>query len=167
MVRALPASRDVGTGKHFGLRSRDMGGIVAIGCMVDSSIQRAFELAVRHHQAGELAEAEGIYREILAQEPTHAGAVHHLGLIALQRGDVDVAIELIAKAIALQPQYAEAHCNLGNALRGAGKLDEAAAAYREAIRLKGDFPEAFNGLGNALSRAGEIGRGDQRVSRGD
>ena len=35
-----------------------------------------------HHQAGHLREAEGIYRQILAQRPDHADALHLLGVLA-------------------------------------------------------------------------------------
>jgi hypothetical protein len=41
-------------------------------------------LAVRHHQAGQLFEAERLYCEILAVEPKHLGALHYLGIIGLQ-----------------------------------------------------------------------------------
>ena len=50
------------------------------------TIQQAFDLALQHLGAGRLAEAEAIYRQILAQEPNHAGSLHNLGVIANQTG---------------------------------------------------------------------------------
>ena len=113
------------------------------------TIQQAYELAVQHHQSGRLAEAEVIYRQILALAPHHAGALHLLGVIAHQMGRNDVAMDLIRQAIALAPGVSDFHSNLGAILREKGKLDEAIAAYREAIALKPTYAEAHNSLGNA------------------
>jgi tetratricopeptide (TPR) repeat protein len=38
-----------------------------------------FDLAVAHHRSGRLAEAESLYRDSLALDPNHAGAMHILG----------------------------------------------------------------------------------------
>jgi hypothetical protein len=35
---------------------------------------QAMEIAMPHHQAGQLAEAEAIYRQILSSQPDHADA---------------------------------------------------------------------------------------------
>jgi protein O-GlcNAc transferase len=124
--------------------------------MTQNSTQQTFDLAVRRHQSGQLPDAERLYRQVLAEHPNHAGAIHHLGLIALQTGRKNVAIQFIRQAIALQPGYAEAHCNLGNALRESGRPDEAALAYQKAIELKSNFPEAHNNLANVLADQGQF-----------
>jgi len=121
------------------------------------NIQQAFERALRHHQSGRLAEAEAIYRQILATEPHHADALHFLGAIAHQAGRNDVAVELIRKAVALKPNYPQAHYHLGIALREQGQLDEAVAAYRQAVTLQFNFVEAYSNLGIALREKGQIG----------
>ena len=43
------------------------------------TIPQAFDLALQRHRAGRLAEAEALYRQILAAQPKHAEAWHHLG----------------------------------------------------------------------------------------
>jgi hypothetical protein len=48
------------------------------------TIQQDFNLACQHHQAGRLEEAERLYRQVLAQQPGHAQAMHGLGLLASQ-----------------------------------------------------------------------------------
>jgi len=123
--------------------------------MAALTIQQAFELALQHPPSGRLRDAEQIYRQILAQQPAHAGALHHLGVIAHQVGRSEVAVDLIRQAIALQPGYAEAHSNLGNALRSRGQPDEAIAAYRQAITLRPGYAEAHYNLGNALMDKGQ------------
>jgi protein O-GlcNAc transferase len=119
-------------------------------------IQQAFDLALQHHQAGRLQEAEALYRQILAQQPAHAGALHLLGLMAHQIGRNDIAANLISRAIALDPSVPEAHINLGNALKDLGQLDAAIAAYRRAIALRPGYAEAFSNLGNALKDFGQL-----------
>jgi Flp pilus assembly protein TadD len=124
--------------------------------MAQLTIQQAFELAVRHHQAGQLPQAENLYRQILAQQPEHVDAVHNLGMIAHQVGRHDVAVGLIRQAIAIKPGMAEAHYNLGIGLSATGRLKEAIAAYRQAIFLKPDYPEAYCNLGNVLKDKGQL-----------
>ncbi len=95
------------------------------------TIQQAIDLAVQHHNAGRLPEAENIYQQILQSEPNHPTALHLLGAIAHQVGKNDTAVDLIARALALNPDLAEAHYNLGNALWGLGKPDDAVTSYRK------------------------------------
>ena len=86
------------------------------------TIPEAFQIAVQRHRAGRLAEAEALYRQILAAQPNHADAAHSLGVIALQVGRHDAAIEWMRKAIALDPNHGDAQLNLGAAYRVSGRL---------------------------------------------
>jgi len=120
------------------------------------TIPEALQIAVEHQRAGRLAEAEALYRRILAAQPNHAGALHFLGVIALQGGRHDAALEWIRKSIVIDPNNPVAHSNLGVVWRATGRLDEAIAAYRRAVALQPDYPEAHNNLGNALREQGEL-----------
>jgi predicted O-linked N-acetylglucosamine transferase (SPINDLY family) len=120
------------------------------------TLRQQLESGMSHHQAGRLAEAERIYRQILAQQPNHANALRLLGVLAGQTGRLDAGMELIRRAIRLNPELAVAHSNLGNALKDKGQLDEAIASYRLAIRIKPDFAEGYNNLGNALRDKGQL-----------
>ncbi len=124
--------------------------------MAQLTIQQAFDLALRHHQAGRLQDAEPIYREILARQPGHADALHLLGVIAYQVGRLDTAVELMRQAIALKPRLPEAYNNLGAALKDTGQLDEAIAACRQAIALRPNYADAHSNLGNALKDKGQL-----------
>ena len=63
----------------------------------------ALAIAVQHHQAGRLRAAEQIYRQVLAVDPNHAAdALHLLGVIAIQVGRYDSAVEHIKRAIELK-----------------------------------------------------------------
>ena len=102
--------------------------------------------ALRHHQAGRLAEAETLYRGILSAEPDHVDALHFLGVLAHQRGRNDLAVDLIRKAIAGNGRVPAFHNNLGNALKAAGDLAGAAEAYRGALKLDGSHLGALYNL---------------------
>jgi tetratricopeptide (TPR) repeat protein len=124
--------------------------------MPRETVQQAFELALRRHQAGHLREAEQIYREVLAEQPEHSGATHYLGVIALQTGRGEVALELLSRALALRPDYAEAYFNLGNALNGLGRVEGAIDAYGQAVAIKPNLADAHNNLGNVLKKIGRM-----------
>jgi predicted O-linked N-acetylglucosamine transferase (SPINDLY family) len=110
--------------------------------------------ALAHHQAGRLAEAKALYTRILAQQPTHADALHFMGLLACQIGQHEAGIALMRESIARHPSPIY-YNNLGNALREARALGEAVKAYRRAVELKPDYVEAHNNLGNALREHGD------------
>ncbi len=119
------------------------------------TIPEALAVALQHHQAGRLREAEPIYRQILAADPNHHDAWHLLGVIACQDGRHQTGVECIRRALACRPTWPEAHYDLGNAWEIQGKLDDAAAAYQRARQLKPDFIEAHNNLGNVLKLQGK------------
>jgi protein O-GlcNAc transferase len=120
------------------------------------TLQQQLESARSHHQAGHFAEAEKIYREILAQQPYHADALYLLGSLAGQVGQFDAAIDLIRRAIALSPANASFYTNLGNALKSKGHIDQAIDSYRRAIQLQPDSPDACSNLSQALTDLGKI-----------
>src|ERR1700722_18889893 len=108
------------------------------------------QVAARHHQNGRLADAEALYRKILAADPNQSDALHLLGLIAEQCGKSDTAIELIGQSIRINPSFAPAHYNLGDAYTSKRRFDAAADSYRQAIRLDPNLVEAYCNLAAAL-----------------
>ena len=138
-------SRSAGRGDLI----RDVPGRIIAALMPQLTIQQAFDLALQHHRAGRLQEAENLYRQILVHQPKHAEAMHLLGVIAHQVGRKDIAEDLIRQAIAMRPDDSGAYINLGNALRDMGRFDEAIAAYNQALALNPNLPEAHNDLGIA------------------
>jgi protein O-GlcNAc transferase len=121
-----------------------------------AKISALFAAAIAHHRSRRLAEAEKLYREILAIDPDHADANHYLGALAFQVGRSDVAAAFISKAISRRNDDPAMHSNLGNALKGLGRLDDALASYRHAIALRGDFADAHCNLGIVLKERGEL-----------
>ena len=109
-----------------------------------------FALAVRHHQAGQLFEAENFYRQVLASDRRHVASLHHLGIIALQRGQAQVAADMIGRAIAINDRIPDYHYNMAFALHALGRPGEAVVHYQHAVKLKPDYVEAHTNLGNLL-----------------
>jgi tetratricopeptide (TPR) repeat protein len=123
---------------------------------MSSNFEEAMRRAAGYQQAGRLAEAEKIYRQVLTQQPNHAEALNFLGIIASHGGRWDAANDLIRRAIASKPTIAAYHSNLGVVLSHLGLLDDAIAAIRQAIRLNPDLAGAHYNLGNLLRDRGNI-----------
>lgn len=109
-----------------------------------------FRQAMAHHQAGRLRDAEANYREVLAANPRHTGALGYLGLLAHQAGHSDAAIDLLRKAIASDKRNPEPHYNLARILSDCGRDDDAIMHNRKALEIDPDFPGAHNNLGALL-----------------
>jgi predicted O-linked N-acetylglucosamine transferase (SPINDLY family) len=122
----------------------------------DPTQNRLLLTAFEHHQAGRLAQAEPLYRQLLALNPHHPEALHFLGLLAAQVGRRDIALDLLRRAIAARPDYADAYSNLGNVLKDEGRLPEALAAQRQAVALDPTRAEAHYNLGVALAASGHV-----------
>ena len=90
---------------------------------------RELELALEHHKAGRLAQAEELYREILQRQPTHPEALYFLGVLAHQVGRNDEAIELIEKAHRRGGARAQSLNSLGMAYLASGRAREAKRCF--------------------------------------
>jgi Flp pilus assembly protein TadD len=115
-----------------------------------------FETALEHHQAGRLADAELLYRQVLSCEPNHADALNLLGVLAAQIGRFDNAVELIGRACNLCPNVFDYRKHLGGALSEKGDFAAAADAYRQALRLNPECYISHDLLGAALRETGQL-----------
>jgi tetratricopeptide (TPR) repeat protein len=138
--------------------------------MSDDWIEPLLQQAIAHHQAGHFAEAEAIYRRVLARQPKQANALHYLGVLAGQAGEHQAAIDLIRRAVSLHPQDREAQLNLANtlalyaiSLHNVGKSDQAIPLLREALSMEPENAQtrlnlalALNNYGNVLRERGAV-----------
>jgi protein O-GlcNAc transferase len=121
------------------------------------SCQQKQERAVMLHNQGQLAEAEKIYRAILAQEPDNPDALHLLGVIALHNQNFDTALEYVNRAIAINPKAPSFRVNLGKIYEHTGEFTQALAAYQQASELQPSHTDAWFFAGNLQKNLGRTG----------
>jgi predicted O-linked N-acetylglucosamine transferase (SPINDLY family) len=108
-------------------------------------ISEAMRLAIDHHQAGRLPEADLIYRAVLESEPSHAGAKYNRALIALQSGRPREAVPVLGEALQSDPDNASHWMNYAVALAGSGEPQAARQVLLQA-RERGLGGQALAGL---------------------
>ncbi|MGA1858100.1 tetratricopeptide repeat protein [Azospirillum sp. 11R-A] len=110
-------------------------------------IEQTLAVATEHHRAGRTAEAERLYRDVLDASPGHPDALHLLGVIALQSGRADEAVDRIAQAVAGDDGSPLFHANLGHALHASGRHREAAMSFARALTLLTNEGEGWGNVG--------------------
>jgi tetratricopeptide (TPR) repeat protein len=123
---------------------------------VDSDLKKQLETAMDLQLAGNLAEAEVIYRQILDSDPDQPDAVHLLGLVRMEQEQDEEAVVLMERALQLFPQAPHFHHNIAGLYRRMGRLADAETEFRAAIELKPDYGEAYQGLAEMV----KFGPGD-------
>ena len=109
---------------------------------------------LEYHRRGRAAEAEATYREVLAEEPDNADALHLLGLLAGGAGRRQVALGYIVRAIRIRPDVAAFHNSLGNELLALGQPERSCLCFEQALHLQPGYAEAYVNFGNALQALG-------------
>jgi tetratricopeptide (TPR) repeat protein len=99
------------------------------------------------HMYGDI---EQLWRTTIAQNPSCWMAHNNLGVVLVQEGQVDEAIDNYQTALQMQPDYADADYNLGNALLAKGEVEEALRHCQRAVAIQPNDPEAQLALANAL-----------------
>jgi predicted O-linked N-acetylglucosamine transferase (SPINDLY family) len=108
------------------------------------------EKGLEFHRAGQLRDAESVYRQVLRRWPQQADALYLLGLVVQQEGSHLEAVTLFTQSANVNPQQAAAHLQKGFSLRALGRTDEAASAFRTATSRQPNLSEAHHQLGNTL-----------------
>lgn len=119
----------------------------------------SFDKAIEAHRQGRADEAEALYRQVLAQNPNHADAIHMLGLLHHQRGDRATAAQLIERSIALLPTNPMAYSNLAEVKRCLGLPQEAEKLCRQAMGMSPNMAAAYVNLALAMHQMGRSSEG--------
>jgi predicted O-linked N-acetylglucosamine transferase (SPINDLY family) len=106
--------------------------------------------ALACHQAGRLAQAEQLYRQVLETHPGQFDSLHLLGVVHSQQGNHAEAVRSIDLALVVRPDAAAAHNSRAAALNGLKRLDEALASCDRSIALDAHYAEAHNNRANIL-----------------
>lgn len=99
-------------------------------------MENTFKVAQEKWREGKLQEAESLYRELLAENPSHNQAWFQLSQICLAQGELARAEAACWVTLQLQEAQAELHCFLGDILYKRGKLDQAQSSYLRALELE-------------------------------
>lgn len=137
-------------------------GLAASGCASKEASQRAevqkfqaraaYDRALGHLNDRQPAPAVAALQEAIRVDPSSPVYRDTLGVVLLELGRPDMALDHFKKAVELDPMYADAHFHLGTALAEARQWDEAVKSYKKAIELPTlTIPETANqNLGLAL-----------------
>ena len=110
----------------------------------------SLQAAIAAHQAGNMPEAERLYRAFLQTEPQHADACALLGTVIGARGVFEEAIQYVDKAVAIDPSSGLLHFHRGTVLMAAQKLPQAIDAFTRAVQLQPNVPQIHFNFANAL-----------------
>ncbi|MEO8113059.1 MAG: tetratricopeptide repeat protein [Phenylobacterium sp.] len=113
-----------------------------------------FREAVRLHEAGQLEEAEPLYRAVLARFPTEPGSLHNLALIHKARGDYEAALGFWRTAVAHNPGQPHVHTAMGKVQATLGRLEDALQAFDAALEIRPEDVDTLNSRGLALVQLG-------------
>jgi len=108
-----------------------------------------FSLALQHHQAGNLHQAERYYRHILQTDPAHSSALNGLAVVLAQQGKLADAAACLQLALQIHPDDVHLRHNLGLLFSRQGNHGAAIGQYQQVLRHRPDFVEAHFNLGNA------------------
>lgn len=112
------------------------------------------------HRQGRIAEAEPLYRRLLAMRPDDANLNHFLGVLLHQRGRTEEALAQVRRSIDLDPSVAAWHNNLGNVLLDRRQHADAARAYQRCLELDPANSEVRNNLGCLLRLCGQLAQAE-------
>jgi Tfp pilus assembly protein PilF len=117
---------------------------------LDKVIQEALDLAKQRQASGQLDEARSLYAGVLELRPDQPDALLGLAQIAIQVGQSEIALAVLARAINAHPGVGLFHSEHATVLRQLHRLDEAIVGYRRATELLPDVPGSWNNLGAVL-----------------
>ncbi|MEE8578155.1 MAG: tetratricopeptide repeat protein [candidate division Zixibacteria bacterium] len=98
---------------------------------------------------GQRIEAVAFWQKCLAIDPKYFNAHRKLGIVALDRGEYEQALEHYRTAARIRPEAEGIHAKIGEALVGLGRYDEAIREVQEEIRISPQAATAHFLLGQA------------------
>src|SRR3984957_6095290 len=116
-----------------------------------------FDRAHSAEQAGNVAEAERLYRILMKSDPTDASAPFNLGNMLRAATRTVEAEAALRSATCANPAFAEAWYNLADLLDDQGRSEAAIGCLRKALLVAPGYIDAMFNLALLLQRTGEYG----------
>ncbi|MCM8812274.1 MAG: tetratricopeptide repeat protein [Candidatus Omnitrophica bacterium] len=98
----------------------------------------------------------GFFELAIRYSPGSFRAHNELGVLSLDRGEVDRAVREFQEAVRINPAFDQAHDNLGIAYDLKGDYPRAIVQYQKALQLNPHNPKTYNNLGNACLKSGQF-----------
>ncbi|MFO1322773.1 MAG: tetratricopeptide repeat protein [Burkholderiales bacterium] len=114
------------------------------------TLAEALRQAMALHRAGRLPDAERLYRAILRAVPDQFDALHLLGVLEADRGNLDAGWPLLARALEVDPSSLPAQANAANVLNRMRRHAEALAASERVLAARPDDADTHNTRALAL-----------------
>jgi tetratricopeptide (TPR) repeat protein len=112
---------------------------------MELTVDQSLQLGIAAHNAGNVQEAERLYRAVLQSEPTHPQANYSLGLIAISLGKSETALALFKAALDVNPSIEKfwvsyidvliKECQFKDAKRFIKKAKKAGFGWCRAIKM--------------------------------
>lgn len=126
-------------------------------------VEKLIGQGLQAHRAGRLAEAKTFYQQALAEAPRHPDALHLAGVVALQSGQPELAVEHIKQAVEQLPDHPGFQGNLAQAYLAMNRVKEAHAAFRRAAALDPQAPQFEVGAATCLALQGRLEEAEQQL----
>jgi tetratricopeptide (TPR) repeat protein len=107
------------------------------------------ESGLDHRRAGRHRDAQHCCEQTLAADSSHAGALHLMGLLSLDAGQHDHALDWIVRAVRQDPRP-EYLSSLGSTLQQQGRHEEALNVFDKAVQLRPGDAGLWKHLSGAL-----------------
>jgi len=118
----------------------------------DGELNDAFEA----YCAGRLDQAAALYQRVLHRNPRHVSALHNLGIICAEQGQMRDAERFLAGALNIEPGSPDILNAYGNVLSALGDTDRAIRCFEDAARPGPMFAHALINKGALLHRLGRF-----------
>jgi tetratricopeptide (TPR) repeat protein len=155
-----PPNSGSGLGKLLGehgrrrLRQRP-GKAASIAAVAEGEVAGLIRHGMALQRQGNLVFAAEAYQRALEKQPRHPDALHLMGTLALEAGDVDSALEYFKRAVAGKPNDPSIRCSLASVLCETLDLEGAELQLGKALKLLPNFAPALCLLAECKLAAGD------------
>jgi cytochrome c-type biogenesis protein CcmH/NrfG len=122
------------------------------------------EQAQEHFEAGRFAEAEALYRAAIKEDAANTEALFMLALSRRAQGDLNEALDLMARAATQDPDNVNIHYTLGTLHMSRRSVDEARNAYLKALQIDPFHVDSHNGVAFAELIAGNFSAAERAAN---
>ena len=120
------------------------------------NIPETIKAGIHQQKMGNVAEAERLFRAVVAQDPKESNGWHLLGRLAYDAGRPADAVECIRKAIAARDTVPDYYRSMAAAAMAASEPDEAVRAYWKLLKLNPSDLGAACALSSILTLSGRL-----------